>query len=86
MSEEQFYTERRFDLKVQKIRKAEILIVLGIALVMAAPYLPNFFFEGLIMEAVNHGAIRYSEIIPSVRFGGLLFFTWGIIILVKDRG
>jgi hypothetical protein len=70
-------------LKVRESRKAEILIILGIVLVMVAPYLPNFFFEGFLLEAENHGAIRYVEVIPSVRLGGMLFFAWGITILLK---
>ncbi len=70
-------------MKVRESRKAEILIILGIVLVMVAPYLPNFFFECFITGTSNHGEIGFKEVIPSVRLGGMLFFAWGITILLK---
>lgn len=64
-------------------KHTSILLIIGILLVMGAPYLPDFFFY--VIWETKFSDFRLSEIIPSIRLGGVLLFIWGMMRSLKKE-
>ena len=70
---------------MKKINHPEyIFLALGLILVMGAPYVPDVFFDIIsLLYWYNYQPIRFEELIPSLRLGGVLLFVWGVITWLK---
>lgn len=67
-----------------KIRNINIYLVLGLILAFGAPYIPDVFFW--LIEVFDTGyEMRFLQIIPSVRTGGILLFIYGTILKIKKE-
>ena len=74
---------------MKKINHPEyIFLIVGLILVMGAPYLPDVFFDIIqqdTLSADRYFAARIDELIPSVRMGGLILSAWGTVNALKRR-
>ncbi len=62
------------------------LLLLGVALVIGAPFLPDAFFSFIKSNYdYRYTEIRYFQIIPSFRLAGTLLFVWGAVLLWKKE-
>lgn len=72
---------------MKKINHPEyIFLIVGLILVMGAPYLPDVFFDIIQQDTLyadRYFAARIDELIPSLRLGGVLLFVWGMITWLK---
>ena len=72
---------------MKKINHPEyIFLIVGLILVMGAPYLPDVFFDIIQQDTLyadRYFAARIDELIPSLRLGGVLLFVWGVITWLK---
>lgn len=68
---------------------AIILFLLGIVLILGAPYTPDAFFNIVYNKFdYNFQEIRFLEIVPSVRMAGMILSAWGIAVFTakgKDK-
>ena len=58
------------------------LFILGLVLILLAPYVPDFCFRVLLAAKeklfdYRYWDIRFEQIIPSVRMGGIILSAWG---------
>lgn len=74
---------------MKKINHPEyIFLIVGLILVMGAPYLPDVFFDIIQQDTLyadRYFAVRVEELIPSVRMGGLILSAWGTVNALKRR-
>ncbi len=74
---------------MKKINHPEyIFLIVGLILVMGAPYLPDVFFDIIQQDTLyadRYFAARIDELIPSVRMGGLILSAWGTVNALKRR-
>ena len=74
---------------MKKINHPEyIFLIVGLILVMGAPYLPDVFFDIIQQDTLyadRYFAVRVDELIPSVRMGGLILSAWGTVNALKRR-
>lgn len=70
---------------MKKINHPEyIFLALGLILVMGAPYVPDVFFDTIqLLYDDRYKPMRFDELIPSLRLGGVLLFVWGMITWLK---
>lgn len=70
---------------MKKINHPEyIFLIVGLILVMGVPYLPDVFFDIIqLLYDDNYKTMRFYELIPSLRLGGVLLFVWGMITRLK---
>lgn len=72
---------------MRKIKHTEyVFLIIGLILVMGAPYLPDVFFDIIQQDTLyadRYFAARVEELIPSLRLGGVLLFVWGVITWLK---
>lgn len=66
------------------------LFILGLVLILLAPYVPDFCFRVLLAAKeklfdYRYWDIRFEQIIPSVRMGGIILSAWGMALLLKKR-
>lgn len=74
---------------MKKINHPEyVFLIVGLILVMGAPYLPDVFFDIIQQDTLyadRYFAARIDELIPSVRMGGLILSAWGTVNALKRR-
>ena len=74
---------------MKKINHPEyIFLIVGLILVMGAPYVPDVFFDIIQQDTLyadRYFAARIDELIPSVRMGGLILSAWGTVNALKRR-
>lgn len=70
---------------MQKIwsKSSIVFLVLGLILIIGAPYLPDAFFSLIRAYDVRYSDFRFMELIPSVRWGGTVLSACGIALLFK---
>lgn len=66
------------------------LFILGLVLILLAPYVPDFCFRVLLAAKeklfdYRYWDIRFEQIIPSVRMGGIILSAWGMALLLKKE-
>ena len=66
------------------------LFILGLVLILLAPYVPDFCFRVLLAAKeklfdYRYWDIRFVQIIPSVRMGGIILSAWGMALLLKKE-
>ena len=60
------------------------LFILGLVLILLAPYVPDFCFRVLLAAKEKLFDYRYWDI-PSVRMGGIILSAWGMALLLKKE-
>ena len=68
------------------------LFILGIALILSAPYIPDICFA-LVTKETNlenvydqrYYDLRFEEVLPSFRMAGVVLSGWGIALYSKTR-
>lgn len=72
---------------MKKINHPEyIFLIVGLILVMGVPYLPDVFFDIIqLLYDDNYKTMRFYELIPSLRLGGMMLFAWGAVNALKRR-
>ena len=72
---------------MKKINHPEyIFLIVGLILVMGAPYLPDVFFDIIQQDTLyadRYFAVRVEELSRALRLGGVLLFVWGVITWLK---
>jgi len=73
-----------------KKRRKQILtlFIVGLVLILLAPYVPDLCFRVLLsahekLFDYRYWDIRFEQIIPSVRMGGIILSAWGMALLLK---
>lgn len=61
-----------------------LLSVLGLFLIFFGPFIPEIVFQVLgRIDNYHFPNIRYENIIPSVRTGGIILSIWAMILFCK---
>lgn len=66
-------------------RIAIMLFIIGIVMILGAPYIPSALFEVIKVYDYHYFDIRIPEIIPSIRICGIIISMWGMIFLFKTK-
>lgn len=63
-------------------RAIVILFVIGVVLIIGAPFMPSVLFT-VIREFYDYHYvdIRFVQLIPSVRACGIILSVWGMVLL-----
>lgn len=62
-----------------------LLFILGIILILGAPYFPSFLYSIIYLYDYHFQDFRFVEIIPSIRLCGVVLSAWGIALLLKSK-
>ncbi len=65
--------------------KIILLFILGLVLTIGAVYVPDACYALINLFEDNYQEIRYQQLIPSIRTGGILLSAWGMILLLKYK-
>lgn len=60
-----------------------ILLIIGILFAVFAPYVPDMLFRVILIYDYRYHNIRFEEIIPSIRIGGIMIFLCGFVLWLK---
>ena len=72
-------------MKTKDKRTILILFLLGLLLVIAAPYLSDFIFSLQKFFDFSWNELQIMAIIPSIQLGGLILSGWGMILFWKKK-
>lgn len=64
-------------------RKIIALFVIGLILIVGAPYFPSFIYNIIYSYDMHFMDIRFNNVIPCFRTGGVVLSAWGIAIFLK---
>lgn len=67
-------------------RKIKLLFILGILLILGAPYFPSCIFQVIYLYDYHFQEIRFENIISSIRTGGIILSAWGIAKITTKKG
>lgn len=59
------------------------LVIVGVLLIMLAPYFPDALFRSILLYDYRYHTIRFNEVIPSIRLGGIIVSVCGFVLLLK---
>lgn len=79
--------ERESEMSYKK--RAIVLMVVSIILVLGSAYVPDVFFRILSLPLYNeyrYTDIRFLQIIKSIQLCGVLLSVWGIAVFLKKEG
>ena len=79
--------ERESEMSYKK--RAIVLMVVSIVLVLGSAYVPDVFFRILSLPMYTeyrYTDIRFLQIIKSIQLCGVLLSAWGIAVFLKKDG
>lgn len=70
---------------MHKFKKIAIFLLFffGMILTVGAPYFPSALYQVIYSYSQQFYDIRFINLIPSIRAGGIVLSAWGIALLYK---
>ncbi len=66
-----------------------VFVWIGLAIVLVSPFMPDFLMNIVKSDAsifdYRYAEMRLTEIIPSVRTGGIVLAVWGFILKWNEK-
>lgn len=73
------------NVKQQRNIPPSIFLIMGIALILGAPFLLDIFYSVITNYDFRYHSLRFEGIIPSFQVGGIMLIIWGVVNLIIEE-